>query len=79
MKWGVPAYQRTSVPAVSINTPARTRIYFRKLLARWHAGTLARWHTSHFLFPLHALPYTYPKQYLFGVVWTCLRPAGDPR
>ena len=36
----VPAYQRTSVPAVSINTPARTRIYFRKLLVRWYAGTL---------------------------------------
>ena len=33
--------QRASVPAVSINTPARTHIYiFRKLLARWHTGTL---------------------------------------
>ena len=33
-------YQRTSVPAVSINTRARTCVYFRKLLVRWYAGTL---------------------------------------
>ncbi len=40
--WGVMfgVYQRTSVPAVSINTRARTCIYFRKLLVRWYAGTL---------------------------------------
>ena len=59
MKWGVPAYQRTSVPAVSINTPARAHVYI--LENCWYAGTLVRWHTSDFLFPLHALPYAYPK------------------
>ena len=52
-------YQRTSVPAVSINTPARARTY----IFYETAGTLVRWHTSDFLFPLHALPYAYPKQY----------------
>ena len=39
MKWGVPAYQRTSVPAVSINTPARAHVYI--LENCWYAGTLA--------------------------------------
>ena len=38
MKWGVPAYQRTS--SFHKYTRARTRIYFRKLLVRWYAGTL---------------------------------------
>ena len=53
--------QCASVPAVSINTHARAHVYI--LENCWHAGTLARWHTSDFLFPLHALPYASPKQY----------------
>ena len=53
MKWGVPACQRAS--SFHKYTRAHAHIYFRKLLARWH--------TSDFLFPLHALPYAYPKQY----------------
>ena len=38
MKWGETACQRAS--SFHKYTRARTRIYFRKLLARWHTGTL---------------------------------------
>ena len=38
MKWGVPAYQRTS--SFHKYTRAHAHIYFRKLLVRWYAGTL---------------------------------------
>ena len=75
MKWGVPACQRAS----SFHKYTRARAHVYILENCWHAGTLVRWHTSDFLFPLHALLYAYPKQYLLGLVWTCLRPAGDPR
>ena len=78
MKCGV--YQRTSVPAVSINTPARTRIYFRKLLVRWYAGTLV--HFSLFI-PSPRTPLCLPKTIPFwgGVDMpsTRGRPAIDPR
>ena len=37
MKWGVPTCQRAN--SFHKYTRARTRIYFRKLLARWHTGT----------------------------------------
>ncbi len=38
MKWGVPVCQRAS--SFHKYTRAHAHIYFRKLLARWHTGTL---------------------------------------
>ena len=59
MKWGVTVRQCDSVTVVPINSPARAHMYIF-----WKSTvTLSHCHTSDFLFPLHALPYTYPKQY----------------
>ena len=78
MKWGVPAYQRTS--SFHKYTRARTRIYFRKLLVRWYAGTLV--HFSLFI-PSPRTPLYLPKTIPFwgGVDMpsTRGRPAIDPR
>ena len=70
--------QRASVPAVSINTPARAHVYI--LENCWHAGTLA-----HFLLfiPSPRTPLCLPKTVPFGggvdMPSTRGRPAKDPR
>ena len=69
---GVPAYQRTG--SFHKYTRARTCIYFRKLLVRWYAGTLLTFYSLSTHSPMPTQNSTF-----WGVVWTCLRPAGDPR
>ena len=48
--WVGKVYQCTSVPAISINTPARAHtVCFRKVLVRWYTGTLSCFTNRHIL------------------------------
>ena len=79
MKWGVPAYQRTS--SFHKYTRARTRIYFRKLLVRWYAGTLLTFYSlsTHSPMPTQNNTFLGWCGHAFDPRETRDRPAGDPR
>ena len=79
MKWGVPAYQRTS--SFHKYTRAHAHIYFINMLARWHTGTLLTFYSlsTHSPIPTQNSTFLGWCGHAFDPRETRGRPAIDPR